>query len=102
MKEALEMQIQSRWRRSPGGGSGNPLQYPRLENPRDRGAWQATVFGITESDMTEATEHAHTDTQQVLSTFMSSFSYMHRYIDLTDETVTMRQKERSGNMLSRL
>ena len=52
--------------------------------------------------MTEATEHAHTDTQQVLSTFMSSFSYMHRYIDLTDETVMMRQKERSGNMLSRL
>ena len=29
--------------RSPGGGHGNPLQYSCLENPMDRGAWQATV-----------------------------------------------------------
>ena len=29
-----------------------------LDNPRDRGAWQATVHGVTESDMTEAAEHA--------------------------------------------
>ena len=29
--------------RSPGGGHGNPLQYSYLENPKDRGAWQATV-----------------------------------------------------------
>ena len=33
--------------RSPGEGNGNPLQYFRLENPIDRGAWQATVHGIT-------------------------------------------------------
>ena len=26
---------------SPGGGNGNPLQYPCLENPMDRGAWWA-------------------------------------------------------------
>ena len=31
------------WGRSPGGGHGNPLQYPCLENPTDRGAWWATV-----------------------------------------------------------
>ena len=41
--------------RSPGGGNGNPLQYSCLENPMDRGAWQATVHRVTESDMTEAT-----------------------------------------------
>ena len=29
--------------RSPGGGDGNPLQYSLLENPMDRGAWQAMV-----------------------------------------------------------
>ena len=40
--------------RSPGGGNGNPLQYSFLENPMDRGAWQATVHGVTELDMTEA------------------------------------------------
>ena len=29
--------------RSPGEGNGNPLQYSCLENPMDRGAWQATM-----------------------------------------------------------
>ena len=29
--------------KSPGGGNGNPLWYSCLENPTDRGAWQATV-----------------------------------------------------------
>ena len=29
--------------RSPGEGNGNPLHYSCLENPMDRGAWQATV-----------------------------------------------------------
>jgi len=33
--------------RSPGEGNGNPLQYSCLENPMDRGAWQATVQEIT-------------------------------------------------------
>ena len=37
------------WGRSPGGGNGNPLQYSCLENPTDRGAWQATVHRVTES-----------------------------------------------------
>ena len=32
--------------RSPGEGNGNPLQYSCLENPIDRGAWQATVYGV--------------------------------------------------------
>ena len=32
-----------------GGGQGNPLQYPCLENPMDRGVWWATVHRITES-----------------------------------------------------
>ena len=32
--------------RSPGGGHGNPLQYSCLENPMDRGAWQAIVHRV--------------------------------------------------------
>ena len=32
--------------RSPGGGNGNQLQYSCLENPMDRGALQATVYGV--------------------------------------------------------
>ena len=39
--------------RSPGEGNGKPLQYSCLENPMDRGAWQATYHEVTESDTTE-------------------------------------------------
>ena len=35
--------------RSSGGGNGNPLQYSCLENPVDRGVWQATVYGSQKS-----------------------------------------------------
>ena len=33
--------------RSPGEGNDNPVQYSCLGNPMDRGAWQATVHGVT-------------------------------------------------------
>ena len=33
--------------RSPGEGKGNPLQYSFLENSLNRGAWKATVHGVT-------------------------------------------------------
>ena len=39
--------------RSPGEGTGNPLQYYCLENPMDRGAWQASLWGPKESNTTE-------------------------------------------------
>ena len=35
--------------RSPGEENGNPLQYSCLENPKDRGAWKATVHGVSQS-----------------------------------------------------
>ena len=35
--------------RSPGEGNGNPLQHSCLENPMDRGAWQAIVYGVAKS-----------------------------------------------------
>ena len=49
-----ETQVQSLgWEDSPGEGNGNPLQYSCLENPMDRGAWWATVHGVTkELDIT--------------------------------------------------
>ena len=51
--------------RFPGGGHGNPLWYFCLENPMDRGAWQATVHGVTKSQtqlssVTNANTHTHT------------------------------------------
>ena len=35
--------------RPPGVGNGSPLHYCCLENPMDRGAWRATVRGVTKS-----------------------------------------------------
>ena len=35
--------------RSLGGGHGNPLEYPGLENPMDRGDWWAAVHGVPKS-----------------------------------------------------
>ena len=42
--------------RFPGKGNGNPLQYSCLGNPKNRGAWQATVDGVTKS-WTGLSEH---------------------------------------------
>ena len=49
--------------RSAGGGIGNPLQYACLENPMDRGAWWATVHGVTKNQ-TQLSMHVHTHTRK--------------------------------------
>ena len=58
--------------RSPGGGNGNPLQYSWLDNPKDRGAWWATVHW--------ATKHGHMQKQPLslrrLQRFISHSQYM--------------------------
>ena len=43
---AGDMGLITGWGRSPGGEHGNPLQYPCLENPMDRGAWWVTVHRV--------------------------------------------------------
>ena len=53
----------------PGEGNGNPLQYSCLENPTDRGAWQATVHGVTKS-----------------RTRLSDFTSLQRYKGIVIET----------------
>ena len=49
-----------------GEGNGNPLQCSCLENPRDGGAWWAAIYGVAESDATEATQQQ----QHLLSCLM--------------------------------
>ena len=58
--------------RSPGGGNSNPLQYSCLENPMDRGAWQAdySPWDRKESDITKHTIMcAQSGYSPVLTTF---------------------------------
>ena len=53
------------WRRSPEVGNGSPLQYSCLENPMDRGAWRATVHGVTrvgQDLVTKPTPHVYKNT----------------------------------------
>ena len=42
--------------KSPGEGNGKPFQYSCLENPLDRGAWQATVHGVARARQDLATK----------------------------------------------
>ena len=59
-REAGDMGLIPGSGRPPGGGHGNTLQYFRLKNPMDRGAWRATVPGVTRtghdgSDLADST-----------------------------------------------
>ena len=62
--------------RSPGEGHGNPLQYSCLENPMDRGDWQAMVHRVTKSwillkqQHTAMCTHTHTHTHTHVYTFI--------------------------------
>ena len=60
----------------PGEGNGNPLQYYCLENPMDRGAWQATVHGVAKSRtrLSDFTFLSLTSLKYVVPLY-SSFSY---------------------------
>ena len=49
--------------RSLGGGHGNPFQYSCLENPMDRGAWEATVHSVAKSQMRLERLSMHTHTR---------------------------------------
>ena len=61
----------------PGGGNGNPLQYPYLENPRDGGAWWAAVYGVTPS-RTRLKRLSSTQVPRVFKTSQASLSSQHQ------------------------
>ena len=65
--------------RERGEGKGNPLQYSCLENPMDRGAWQATVhWDHKEADMIE--QLSHTYRYMHTHTYIHTHTYTHAYI----------------------
>ena len=68
--------------RSSGEGNGNPLQYSCLENSMDRGAWWATVHGVTKSQ-TQLSARAHIsklyNIHKYKSTVYIELLYFYRY-----------------------
>ena len=56
-----------------GGGNGNPLQYSCLENPKDRGAWQAAGYRVTKSQTTTERLSTHTHIYQRHHLLVDSF-----------------------------
>ena len=54
-----------------GEGNSNPLQYSCLENFMDRGAWRATVRGVTKSwtQLSNSYTHPHTHTHTLATNF---------------------------------
>ena len=56
MQEMQETWVPSLGQEDSGGGHGNPLQYSSLENPIERGAWRATVYGATKSQTQLSTD----------------------------------------------
>ena len=64
--------------RSPGEGDGNPLQYSCLENPMDRGAWWATVHGVTKG-WTRLNTHSQTLLTAQPLILLSGGSYHYQY-----------------------
>ena len=63
--------------RSPGEGNSNPLPYSCLENPMDRGAWQATVHGVTRVGLNLSTS-PHTEWSK--SERGKQISYINAYV----------------------
>ena len=61
--------------RSPRVGNGSLLQYSRLKNPMDRGAWWATDHGVAELDMTEQLS-AHTCVMFGQQNFLKSLFFV--------------------------
>ena len=69
-----EAQVQSLgWEDSPGEGNCNPLQYSCLENPMDRGAWRATIHGVTKKVRYDLV----TEKQQALTLFSGGYLQKH-------------------------
>ena len=64
--------------RSPGEGNGNPLHYPCLENPMDRGAWGAIVHGVAKSQTCLKWLSTHTWAESRKMVLMNMFSGSNR------------------------
>ena len=64
-----------------GEGNGNPLQCSCLENPRDRGAWWAAVYGVAQS-RTRLKRLSSSSSNELFKGFKKLFNYLKNYLKL--------------------
>ena len=84
--------------RSPGVGKGNPLQYSGLDNSMDRGAWEASVHGVTKSQASWATEHTHVITLKCVHCCHSAKQPNYRTLRTSEENRNLSE----GTILAHL
>ena len=66
------------WGKSPGVEYGNPLQYSCLENPMNRGAWQATVYELAKCQTQRSTRTSTRDTARCTLDLVQPKSFLKR------------------------
>ena len=59
---------------SPGERNGNPLQYSCLGSPMDRGAWQATIYGVSSDMIVQLSEYTYDLTNPAINSCITSRS----------------------------
>ena len=66
--------------RPPGGGRGSLLQYSRLEDPMDRGAWRTAAVGVTTEHARVCTHthtHTHTHNEDIIRKLEHRIAWIH-------------------------
>ena len=84
-------------------GNGNPLQYSCLQNPMDRGAWRATVYGVEKSDTTWGLNNSNKDYRPIFQSHTSisrNPGYRGKQKRASFFTVTLLVIETAGNHLN--
>ena len=87
--------------RSPGEGNGNPLQYSCLENPMDRGAWQATIDRVTKSQTRLSNWHFHSIVLLLFSSLSAFYIWeMYKFVNWSTEKLSNLHSPRRGKCLN--
>ena len=89
--------------RSPGVGSGNPLQYSCMENPMDRGAWKTTVHRVAKSWTRLKWLSTHIQGPEAICSMgnCARWTWFSKGVEVPDESWRSRRKNETRPLLVR-